>query len=295
MNGSAVDYDGDGNVQEGISFELEGVRDLLYQAIQGYAKDVTNTAIAYTPDAYPYFFIDTNGNGQVDTDEANSDNAFKAWTGRLLKAAYNYQLSVKDPGAFAHGGKYIIELLYDSTEDLNTKLATPVDLSKAARIDAGHFAGSEEAFRHWDVDGEVPGTCAKCHSATGLPTFLKEGVSVSAHTANGLNCATCHDDLSAFTRYQTDSVKFPSGETVTFGEGNDANLCLNCHQGRESTVSMNNAIKANGATDDEVSDKLAFRNPHYFAAGATLFGTEVKGAYEYLGRSMTVATCMSPI
>ncbi len=284
MNGSAVDYDGDGNVQEGISFELEGVRDLLYQAIQGYAKEVAGTAIAYTPDAYPYFFIDTNGNGQVDTDEANSDNAFKAWTGRLLKAAYNYQLSVKDPGAFAHGGKYIIELLYDSTEDLNTKLATPVDLSKATRIDAGHFAGSEEAFRHWDTEGEVPGTCAKCHSATGLPTFIKEGVNVSAHTANGLNCATCHDDLSAFTRYQTDSVKFPSGETVTFGEGNDANLCLNCHQGRESTNSMNNAIKANGATDDEVSDKLAFRNPHYFAAGATLFGTEVKGAYEYTGQ-----------
>ena len=48
------------------------------------------------------------------------------------------------------------------------------------RIDHGHFAGSEEAFRHWDEDGEVPGSCSKCHSAAGLPSSLKEGVTISA-------------------------------------------------------------------------------------------------------------------
>ena len=58
---------------------------------------------------------------------------FDAWTPRLLKAAYNYQTSIKDPGAFAHGGKYIIELLYDSIEDLNTKLAEPVDMTALNR------------------------------------------------------------------------------------------------------------------------------------------------------------------
>ncbi len=50
--------------------------------------------------------------------------------------------------------------------------ATQVDLSAAHRIDPGHFAGSEEAFRHWDAQGEVPATCAKCHSAGGLPESL---------------------------------------------------------------------------------------------------------------------------
>ena len=158
MAGSLVDYDGDGNVQEGIYDEVAGLRDMLYQAIQSYAKDVPKTAIAYNADSYPYFFVDKNGNGTVDEDEAKSDNGYKSWTARLAKAAYNYQVSIKDPGAFAHGGKYIIELLYDSIDNLNQALSSKVDLSKAHRIDAGHFAGSEEAFRHWDEEGAVPAT-----------------------------------------------------------------------------------------------------------------------------------------
>jgi len=36
---------------------------------------------------------------------------------------------------------------------------------------------------------------------------------------------------------------------------------------------------------DVVSASLSFKNIHYFAAGATLFGTEVMGAYEYEGRT----------
>ncbi len=300
MAGSAVDYDGDGDTAEGISFELDGLREMLLQAIQAYGKEVSGSAIAYNPAVHPYFFIDVNEDGQSSEDEAISDNRYIAWTGRLLKAAYNYQVSLKDPGAFAHGGKYIIQLMYDSIEDLNVALSTPVDLTNARRIDSGHFAGSEEAFRHWDAEGGiVPGTCAKCHSGSGLPTFLAEGVNISAPATNGLNCSTCHDDVSKFTRYTVDEVKFPSGATITFGEGNDANLCINCHQGRESKVSVDNAIGELG--DDETSESLAFRDPHFFAAGATLFGAEAQGAYmydgkEYLGRFAHVPnmdTCLA--
>ena len=285
MKGSQVDYDGDGDVTEGIAGEIEGLQGMLLTAIQSYAKDVAGTAIAYTPDANPYFFIDANANGTVDEGETDR---YATWTPRLLKAAYNYQTSIKDPGTFAHGGKYIIELLYDSIEDLNTKLATPVDLSKANRIDAGHFAGSEEAFRHWDAEGEVPATCARCHSGMGLAIYLKEGVNVSAPTANGFNCANCHDDLTTFTRRVAAKATFPSGASITFGEKEDANLCIQCHQGRESKVSVDRAITASTLKDDEVAtdDKpLSFRNPHYFAAGATLFGTQAKGAYEYNGQT----------
>lgn len=284
MPGSLVDYDGDGDVEESIDSEITGLRDLLYSAMQAYAKDVAGQAIAYDTTAYPYFFNDLNGNGTVDDDEKDSANKFASWTGRLAKAAYNYQTSLKDPGAFAHGGKYVIELLYDSTEDLNSQLSSSaVDLSNAHRIDAGHFAGSEEAFRHWDAEMLVPGTCAKCHAPGGLPQFLANNATVGAAPGNGLECATCHNDLTTFTRYTVDSVRFPSGATVTFGEGEDANLCLNCHQGRESTNSVNTAIGALGP--DEVGERLGFRNIHYFAAGATLFGTDVKGAYEYAGQT----------
>lgn len=291
MAGSLVDYDGDGNTEEGIYYEIEGLRDILYQAIQAYATEKSEAAIAYDPASYPYFFSDTNKNGKVDTDEAKGDNGFKAWTPRLLKAAYNYQVSVKDPGAFAHGGKYIIELLYDSTEDLNAALSQPVDLSQAHRIDDGHFAGSEMAFRDWDAEGEVPATCAKCHSADGLPTFLKNNANVAEHLPNGFKCTTCHESLALkdgkleAPRYAVKDVKFPSGAVLTFGENVDANLCIECHQGRESTVSVNKAIADAGVEDDAVSDKLAFRNVHYFAAGATRFGTEAKGAYEYDGKT----------
>ncbi len=284
MSGSTPDYDGDGDVTEGVSDEITGLRDMLYQAIQAYASEVSGAAIVYNPASHPYFFIDANADGQ--TDDGDTER-YTAWTGRLLKAAYNYQVATKDPGAYAHGGKYIIQLVYDSIDDLNQKLAAPVDLSTAHRIDNGHFAGSEEAFRHWDGEedgGIVPKDCAKCHSAAGLPLFLKEGVSISQPAANGFNCATCHNDLTTFTRFAVDNVTFPSGASLTFGEANDSNLCINCHQGRESKTSVDRTINTAGVGDDEVSELLRFRNPHYFAAGATLFGADAMGAYMYDGK-----------
>jgi hypothetical protein len=280
MAGSQVDYDGDGDVEEGIASELAGAQEVLYGAIQAYAADVAGTAIIYEPSAHPYFFADTNANGAVDADEVNADNRFAAWTPRLLRAAYNYQVSIKDPGAYAHGGKYIIELLYDATADLNTALAEPVDMAAMRRIDAGHFAGSEEAFRHWDAEGEVPASCAKCHSASGLPTFLEQGVSVSAQPANGFQCTTCHNDLAEFTLHEVEEVTFPSGAVVSATP--ETNLCLNCHQGRESGADVDNLI--GDADADTVSESLRFLNVHYFAAGATRYGGEVNGAYQYEGK-----------
>jgi ferredoxin len=170
--------------------------------------------------------------------------------------------------------------MYDSIDDLNTALAEPVDLSGAHRIDAGHFAGSEEAFRHWDAEGEVPASCAKCHSASGLPTFLEQGVSVSAQPANGFQCTTCHNDLAEFTLHEVEEVTFPSGAVVSATP--ETNLCLNCHQGRESGADVDNLI--GDADADTVSESLRFLNVHYFAAGATRYGGEVNGAYQYEGK-----------
>lgn len=279
--GSAVDYDGDGDLEEGMYYELQGLQELLYQNIQAYADEVVGAPILYDSGSYPYFFADTNANGEADEDEINYGNRFVSWTPRLLKAAYNYQVSVKDPGEYAHGGKYIVQLLHDSIADLNIALAEPVDMTAMRRIDAGHFASSQESFRHWDEDGAVPGSCAKCHTDTGLPMFLAEGVNISQPPSSGLACATCHDDLQEYTLYEVTEVEFPSGAVIDSGS-EATNLCLNCHQGRESTVSVNNLI--GDLPDDEVSDALSFLNIHYFAAGATRYGTEVQGAYEYDGK-----------
>jgi hypothetical protein len=206
---------------------------------------VAGTPLVYDSQAYPYFFIDTDGDGMVTEGEAAFPNAFNAWTPRLAKAAYNYQVSLKDPGEFAHGGKYIIQLLYDSIEDLNMAVTEQVDMSAMRRIDHGHFAGSEEAFRHWDSEEEgggiVPATCSKCHTANGLPLMATEGVSISQPASSGLNCATCHSDLTTFELYTFEEVTFPSGATVTLAEdetdeeGLQSNSCINCHQGRSSS------------------------------------------------------------
>ena len=291
---SAKDYDGDGNVEEGMFYEIQGLQETLLAQITSYAKDTAKAPIGYDVATYPYFFADANENGTLDEGEG----AFASWTPRLLKAAYNYQVSIKDPGAFAHGNKYIVELLYDSIEDLGG------DVSKLARDDAGHFAGNTEPFRHWDGEeegnGMVPGTCARCHSATGLPQFIAEGANISNPASNGFQCSTCHDEANWPNRYAVSSVTFPSGKVVSFAvdaEGkpaaDDSNLCIECHQGRESTVSVDKTLA--GLDPDTVSDKIRFRNVHYFAAGATLFGNDVQGAYQFEGKDYVGQNTVHPL
>ncbi len=283
MSGSLVDYDGDGNTAEGIASEIDDLQEMLYIAMQTYSAEITGTTIGYNPSAYPYFFNDLNTNGVVDEDEANTDNAFTSWTARLLEAAYNYQTSLKDPGAYAHNPKYVIQLLFNSIADLNTMLTAPVDLSAARRDDAGHFNRASKSFRHWDTFGSIEARCARCHTTDGLPTFLYNGVNIATNVSDGFTCTTCHELKDFPDLYTVNQVAFPSGNVVSFGDGNDSNICLTCHQGVESTVSVDNAIGGLGA--DTVSSDLRFTNPHYLPAGATLFGTRAQGAYEYEGQT----------
>ena len=276
MAGSWPDYDGDGDVLEGIDGEIQGLHGVLYEAMRAYASDA-NAPIAYNGQTHPYFFNDTNRDGQADPNESVRANQYTSWTPRLLKAAFNYQVVQNDPGAFAHNAKYVIQLMFDSIEDLTLDRAKTL-----TRDDVGHFAGSEEPWRHWDSEGEVPATCSKCHSAQGLPLLAQQGVTAAQPVSNGLQCATCHDAIPEFTRYQIATVKFPSGAELDTGNPG-SNLCVTCHQGRESSVSVSKALA--GLDPDVVSDKLKFINVHYRAAGATLFGTQAKGLYEYEGKT----------
>lgn len=282
MEASASDYDGDGDVKEPIKDELDGVRGMLYGAIQVYAKEVAGKGIVYDEQIYPYWLVDADGDGEPDKGD-NGPMAYDAFTPRLLKATYNYHVSVKDPGAYAHGNKYIIQLLYDSTADVNDALKTKIDMSRMRREDSGHFAGDSDPFRHWDADEmTVPGSCAKCHTATGLPQFIKEGANISNPVSNGFLCSTCHDESNFPAVWTMDTVTFPSGATASFGEGAPDNLCIACHQGLESGLSVTR--KVGDTPGDTVDEKLSFINVHYAAAGATLFGSQTQGAYEYPGK-----------
>jgi hypothetical protein len=128
---SKIDYDGNGDVNEGIAQEIEHLRGRLLTAIMDYAKTVAGKLVVYELEVFPYFFVDSNGNGVADKDETKFPNRYRSWTPRLLKAAYNYQFITKDPGAYAHNPTYAIQLLYDSLSDLGAKVT--VDLAKAKR------------------------------------------------------------------------------------------------------------------------------------------------------------------
>lgn len=124
---SKGDFDGDGDVREGVADEINALHENLMASIQSYAKEVGGKAIIYAPHNYPYFLNDTNGNGKLDEAEIDRKNGYSAWTPRLLKAAYNYQFVAKDPGAYTHNPRYIVQLLHDSLADLGTKVTVAMD------------------------------------------------------------------------------------------------------------------------------------------------------------------------
>jgi hypothetical protein len=96
---------------------------MLYDAMLAYAAETIGTPIVYDSHAYPYFFVDTNGDGVPQADEANYGNQYRAWTPRLLRAAYNFQYVAKDTGGYVHNSQYLVQLLYDSLEDLGVDVS----------------------------------------------------------------------------------------------------------------------------------------------------------------------------
>jgi predicted CXXCH cytochrome family protein len=276
MSSIGNDYDGDGNVSEGIYDEMIGMRDKVLAGVSQYGKE-HGTPICYAVDTYPYWFVDSDGDGSCSAAEAAMDNAFKSWTARLVRATYNVQLASKDPGAFAHNAKYVIELLHDAAQNLNGGLVAKVDLSKAVRNDIGHFNGASEAARHWDSGEMVDATCSGCHGGQdGFRFYIKYGVGqVVPETANGLECQTCHDSVvDPVTVVDVPSVKFPSG--VVRDEPGHDNVCESCHRGRESKATVDAQI---------ATGKYKFMNVHYLPAGATKLGSAVHVGYEYDGKT----------
>ena len=145
-----------------------------------------------------------------------------------------------------------------------------------------HARITDEPFNHWNEEGEIPASCARCHSTPGFLDYIgadgtRPGMDNPAPVGTVISCVACHNRVTI----RMDSVTFPSGLEVK-NVGDDAR-CMTCHQGRESTISVNERLE--GVEDDEVSGKLRFINIHYRAAGATRFGTEAKGAYEYEGKA----------
>ncbi|MCK5222134.1 MAG: hypothetical protein KAR14_11175, partial [Candidatus Aminicenantes bacterium] len=110
------DYDGDGDRTEAMKYEIIGLENVLYAQMQLRSKQI-GAPLVYDSHTYPYFFKDNNGNGIVDPGEAIYPNAYK-FNAKLLKAAYNYQMSKKEPHGYIHNARYVAQLLVDSIGDL---------------------------------------------------------------------------------------------------------------------------------------------------------------------------------
>lgn len=145
-----------------------------------------------------------------------------------------------------------------------------------------HARAGDEPFTHWDEEGVIPPACARCHSSAGFRDHIgadgsPAGVDRPALAGSGgITCIACHNDAAR----RMESVTFPSGVIVT-GVGKDG-VCMTCHQGRESTGSVDAALA--GRDDDTPDDTLGFINVHYRPAAAMLFGSEAKVGYEFAGR-----------
>jgi hypothetical protein len=284
MASASVDFDGDGDLDEGIKGELLGVRDVAMTALQAYAAE-KGSAICYSGDAYPYFFADTDGDGSCSSTEAVYANSYSSWTPRSLRAAYNVQVATKDPGAFAHNAKYLIELLYDSATDVNDALTAPADLTGLSRNDPSHFNGSSEAARHWDEDEELSANCSKCHGGSeGFRFYLEYGVGLAVpEQGNGLDCETCHESFGdgdpPYAVIDVPSFKLASGESFSEPDPT-SNTCATCHSGRMTGANVQAKIDGGG--------NLTFQNVHYLPAAGTRRGGDGHLGFEYPG--MTYAS-----
>jgi hypothetical protein len=269
----------------------------LLTLIEDYAANTIGEPITYDPAAYPYWFKD-NGDRYDVFDDA------------LLKAAYNYQVVQKDPNGYLHNGTYTRQLVHDSIVDLGgvPSIAAPgrdgftPSAGEAGKTEqwrlSGHADSDAEAFRHWDEDGAVSASCAQCHSSPGFVEYAQTG-DVAADVALGslVDCQACHLNADLYTdpsvRYGDaghpflDPVDFPSGAQQTLGDA--SNMCMTCHQGRESGLSVTNAMANDVVQEDpanpgvDLYDSFDFINRHYYAAAAILFGADVTAAYEYVG------------
>jgi hypothetical protein len=117
-----VDYDGDGQVKS-VADEIKGMEVRLEEAISKYSAEKLGKALAFNFDAYPYAYNDTNADGKIDETEGVFANGYNTFSPRLLKACFNLLFSVKEPGAYVHNAKYVLQLMYDSIEDLGGSVA----------------------------------------------------------------------------------------------------------------------------------------------------------------------------
>ncbi len=160
----------------------------------------------------------------------------------------------------------------------------PVEAVTPKWESSGHADWASESFVHWSVEdpAEIPVGCAKCHSTNGYHDYLGADGStpgvVDKPTPIGgvLYCTTCHNSVSQ----ELPRVVFPDGTELDgfWWEGN----CMRCHQGRQSTASVNGAVA--GLDADTVAEGLRVPQRTLWCGRRHPHGPRGRGRYEYPGK-----------
>ena len=168
---------------------------------------------------------------------------------------------------------------------------------------SAHGQSESAAFTHWDEDvpPEIPVNCAKCHSTPGYLDYIGADLSTTnqvdlpAPVGTTIECEACHNQASEAKQ----TVLMPSNIEVG-GLGQEAN-CMECHQGRASSIQLADEIA--GQPEDTVNSELKLPNIHSNPATAIFYGSETMGGGEYPGASYeskfphnndTCITCHDP-
>ncbi|MEM7433617.1 MAG: chitobiase/beta-hexosaminidase C-terminal domain-containing protein [Myxococcota bacterium] len=281
---------------------LEEMLPELYSSIQTYAADIIGVPIEYK-NSFPYYFVE------------GTNDRYEDFDATLLPAAYNYQVVQRDPAGYIHNGTYLQQIVYDSIQDLGGSTSVAVlgrgdltidgdDIGGASKTQqwqlSAHAAAATDPFRHWDEDYEpdgytpsgIPSFCSRCHSTPGFAEYAMGDPTTGHVPTTTVDCWACHNNFDLFSNSETRyddlganpalaSIVFPSGDTASFD--NASNLCMGCHQGRSSTVQVDSAVDNGVVQMPNNYPSYDFINIHYYAAAATLFGTDVQGGYEYGG------------
>jgi hypothetical protein len=102
-----IDYDGDGDVNEGMAGEVETMRLKLKEAIDRYTAETEGVETIVLTSRF--------------TNEAG--DAYATWTPRLMRSAFNYVYSDLDAAGYTHNPHYMLQLLFDSIEDMGGSLS----------------------------------------------------------------------------------------------------------------------------------------------------------------------------
>jgi len=179
------------------------------------------------------------------------------------------------------------------------QVAIPQSTSIAAWARSGHSDASSISFSYWNSAGAVPPVCAVCHSGIGFRSFhgldgSEPGLPTAPVPVGGVvDCETCHSPGLAAVK----TITFPSGISHPVNSGEAS--CMTCHQGRAAGATVARAV--DGKAEDTPDPQLAFVNPHYATAAATMLGGYGGMGYQYPGKDYSgrflhakpVETCAS--